>query len=162
MYMKNIKKIVSVLLCVLLLGASVSMIAFAEDAYTQAYTVRVADDCKKMIEIEPMGDSNSVPKGDSFRFGIRYLGSYRPDESTVIKAYPASYPFDLYYQDDDTTASYTLVPDEYGIYTIENVQEDWYVAVYSLSEGQISNVKGLLFNFLNAFLQLLRRIFGVA
>ena len=160
--MKSLKKILSVLLCALMLFSVVSVAAFAEDGYTQVYTVRVQDKYKNMIEIEPAIGDNTVAKGNNFRFGIKYLGSYRPDASTVIKAYPASFPFDLYYQDNDTTDIYTLTPDERGIYTIENVQEDWYVVVFNLSEERISSVKDMLFKFLNTFILFIKGLLGKA
>lgn len=162
--MKHMKKLLSVLLAALLLMTTVSVIAFAEDnsGYTQVYTVRVQEKYQKMIALEPAdGDENTVAKGGDFRFGVKYLGNYRPDSSTVIKAYPASFPYDLYYQDNDTTDIVTLTPDEYGIYTIPDVQEDWYVVVFSLQEGQISSLKDMLFKFLQTFLNFFKKLFNL-
>ena len=154
------KKILSVLLAVLLLGAClIPAFAAADEGYTQIYTVRVASAYAKMIEIEPVGEDNTVKQGDSFRFAVKYLGSYLPDVSTKIKAYPASYPHDLYFRDDDTTECYTLTCDELGIYTIENVQEDMYIVALSLQEKQFSNLKDMLFSFLNSILEFFRKIF---
>lgn len=159
------KKIVSLLLCVLVIFSSVCVIAFASETdkgYTKVYTVRVDDNSKNKIEIVGVKDTNYVTKGENFQFTVKYLGSYRPDETTVIKVYPASFPYDLYYRDNDETEIITLTPNEYGIYTIEDVQEDMYVAVFSVSANRLSGVKDLLVKFFESILHFFRNLFNIA
>ena len=157
------KKIVSVFMAALLLFATFGMIAAAADTtgYTHVYTVRVAPSSEGKIRVVGIkNELNEVPEGSAFDFTIEYLGSMRPDPSVLVKCYPASYPADLVATDKDV-ASITLVPDANGVYSIPNVREDYYVGVYNTaSKGQIANIKTMLFNFFQAFLEFFRKIFN--
>lgn len=151
------KKALSVLLAVLLLLSSVGMIAFAseeDDGFKAIYTVRAAEGSADKIKIVGVYGKNEVVEGETFYFTIDYLKNYRPDETTLIKAYPASYPADLVASYEDSTDIITLTPNpSTGIYSIPNVQEDWCVAVYSLEKQNLSSLKDMLLNFIRAILE---------
>lgn len=151
------KKTLSVLLAVLLFAMSFDFIVSAEDdgGYRPIYTVRVAPDCAKIISVVGVTGKNEVVAGDTFYFTIDYLGDNRPDKTSVIKAYPASFPADFVVTYEDSTDIITLTPDPAtGIYSIPNVQEDWYVVAYSVQEGGFADLKDFLYNLVQAIIQL--------
>lgn len=159
------KKILSVLLSVLLIFSAVSLIAFASEddtGYTQIYTVRVSDQSKSKIEIVSVTGVNVVSKGANFQFTVKYLGSYIPDATTEIRVFPDAFPQSLFYSDEDTDGIVTLIPDEYGIYTIENVQEDMCVDAFSLNDKKLPSVKDLIVSIFESILNFIRRIFNLA
>ncbi len=157
------KKVISVFLAALLLFGSVGMItALAADdqGFKPSHTVRVAPSCEGQIEIAGLEDpDNKVPDGQNFYFTIKYINNYKPDATVVVKCYPASYLPDLVVTPEDNTYITTLDPDEYGIYTIKNVTEDYYVAIYNMQTEQFSSLKTMLLEFFNAILNFFKRIF---
>lgn len=151
------KKSLSVILAVLLLLTSFGALALAagsDEGFNAIYTVRAAPDNAKDIKVVGVNGRNEVVEGDTFYFTIDYLGKNRPDQTTVIKAYPASFPADLVATYEDSTDIIILTPDpDTGIYSIPNVTEDWYVAAYSLQENNFAGLKDMLFNLFSAFLR---------
>gem|GEM_PF-1374333 len=159
------KKTLSVVLALLVLISGFTFIAFAEDdeGFKAIYTVRVADSSADMINVVGVYGKNEVVQGDTFYFTIDYLRNYRPDETTVIKAYPASYPADFVVTYEDSTEIITLTPDPAtGLYSIPNVQEDWYVAAFSLQESGFASLKDMLFRLFNAIIEFFRNLFNIA
>ena len=157
------KKIISVFLAALLLFCSVGVItvcAADDEGFTLSHTVRVASSCEGQIEIVGVEyPDNKVPHGHNFYFTIRYINGYQPDGTVVVKCYPASYMPDLVVTPEDNTYITTLDPDQYGVYTIQNVTEDYYVVIYNMQTEQFASLKTMLLDFFNAILNLLRRIF---
>ena len=158
------KKILSVFLAVLVLMSAFGMIAAAvgESGYIPVYTVSVNGDSAGKIDIIGLEDpNNTVVHGRPFYFTVEYLGGYRPDSTTVIKCYPASYMPDLVVTPEDSTEITTLTPDANGIYTIPSVTEDYYVGVYNVSTSQFASIKDMLVSFYNAFIALIKRLFNL-
>ncbi|MCH5197737.1 MAG: hypothetical protein J1E34_02415 [Oscillospiraceae bacterium] len=164
------KKIISVLLAALLLFSGISVIAIAADSddsgFKAVYTVRAADNSADKIRIVGVYGRNEVTAGETFYFTIDYLGRYRPDQTTVIKAFPASFPADLVGSYEDSTEIIIITPDpSTGIYAIPNVQEDWCIAAYSLQEDNFSSLKDMLMNLISAIVEFfanLKNLFGLA
>ena len=160
---KKMKKLISVFLAALMLSAF-SVIALADEGegFVPVYTVRVAENTKGKVDIVNIEDpnSNTVNKGRSFFFTLKYLKGYTPDGTVIVKAYPASYPAELVGTDKDV-ASVTLTPDENGVYCIPNVQEDYYVEVMNVTETQFSSLKDMLISFYNAILNLFKKLFNL-
>jgi hypothetical protein len=162
------KKTLSVFLAVLMLLLTASAAAFAAegDGFIQMHTVRVAPASEGKIEIvnvEANGDepaSNTVKHGGTFCFTVKYVGGYAPDDTTLIKCYPSSYPGDLVVTPEDSTEITTLTPDEYGVYTITNITEDYYVAAINAMPQQFSSLKQMLIDFFNAIRAFFARIFN--
>lgn len=158
------KKTLSVLLAALLLLSSLGFFALAADnneGFKPVYTIRAADNCADKIKIVGVYGKNEVTEGETFYFTIDYLGNYRPDETTLVKAYPASYPGDLVGTYEDTTEIITLTPDPAtGIYKIKDIHEDWCVAIYSLQETNFSSLKDMLISFLRAIAEFFANIFN--
>ena len=157
------KKVISVFLAVLELLRAFGMTAVAvgESGYIPVHTVHVNSDSEGKIAIIGIEDpNNTVPHGRPFYFTIQYLGGYRPDETTVIKCYPASYMPDLVVTEEDTTEIITLTPDGNGVYTIPSVTEDYYVGAYNLTTNQFAGIKDMLVQFFNAFIAFFKRIFN--
>ncbi len=155
------KKIVSVCLAALMIFSLFGMIAAAaDDGFTPAYTVRVAPSSQGMILVKGIeNETNTVPQGGTFYFTIEYQGSYRPDPSVLVKCYPASYPGELVGTAKDVE-SITLTPDEYGVYTIKNLNEDYYVGVYNATTSQFTSIKTMLMGFFQAILNFFKQIFN--
>ena len=157
------KKFLSVFLAALLLFLTCGMIAAAadNDGFTPVYTVRVAPDSVGKIKVIGYNETgaNTVVQGHAFYFTIEYQTGYSPDPTVLVKCYPASYPTELVGTPEDVE-SITLTPDANGIYTIPNVQEDYYVGVYNVARSsQISSIKTMLVRFWEAFLALFRKLF---
>ena len=160
------KKTLSVFLAVLMLLLTASAAAFAAegDGFIQMHNVRVAPASEGKIEIvKANGDepaSNTVKHGGTFCFTVKYVGGYAPDDTTLIKCYPSSYPGDLVVTPEDSTEITTLTPDEYGVYTITNITEDYYVAAINAMPQQFSSLKQMLIDFFNAIRAFFARIFN--
>lgn len=159
----NMKKTVSVFLAVLLVFSALAVIAFAADdnsGFTPVYTVRTDSSSKgkvKIVSVETP-DSNTVAEGRTFYFTLEYQKGYTPDASVVVKAYPASFPAELVGTDKDVS-SVTLTPDQYGVYSIANVREDYYVSVHNVSEAGMASIKQMLFDLFQAILNFFKNIF---
>ena len=157
------KKIISVLLAAVMLFGMCAVIALADEGegYVPVYTVRVDSATEGKVAIVNVEDpnSNTVNKGRSFFFTLQYQKGYSPDGTVVVKAYPASYLPDLVVTYEDSTEMITLEPDANGVYCIPNVQEDYYVRVFNVTETQFSSLKDMLINFFNAIITFFKNIF---
>ncbi len=157
------KKIISVFLAALLLLSSVGIVtvcAADDQGFKPSHTVRVASSCEGQIEIVGVEyPDNKVPDGHNFYFTIRYINGYMPDATVVVKCYPASYMPDLVVTPEDNTYITTLDPDQYGVYTIQNVTEDYYVVIFNMQTEQFASLKTMLLDFFNAIMNFFKRIF---
>ena len=155
------KKLISVVLAAILLLASVSVIAFAADGdgFLPVYTVRVAPGSEGKIRVVGIENpNNTVVEGKTFYFTIEYEKGYSPDATVQVKYYPASYPGELVGTEKDVSAT-VITPDSYGVYSIPNVTEDYYVGVYNATETQFSSLKTMLINLFEAVMNLFKRLF---
>lgn len=156
------KKIISVFLAAIMLLGAFSILALADEGegFVPVCTVRVAANTQGKVSIVNLEDptTNTVNKGRPFYFTLQYNKGYAPDETVIVKAYPASFPAELVGTDKDV-ASVTLVPDDQGVYCIPEVNEDYYVEVMNVTETQFSSLKDMLLNMFRAIMELFQKLF---
>ena len=156
------KKLISVVLAAVLMLTCLSAIAFAAegDGFTHVYTVRVAPASEGAVRVVGVESAdNTVVEGRTFYFTIEYERGYAPDVTVQVKCYPASYPGELVGTDKDV-ASTLLTPDAYGVYSIPNVREDYYVGVYNVTETQFASLKTMLINLFETIINFFKRMFN--
>lgn len=160
------KKIISVLLAALLLCGVFAVAAFAEDeiGYTAVYTVGISEWNEGQVLLTPAeGYGAEVEKGASYKFTLEAYNGYKFDKTTVVKILPAkSYGPDIVLTNLDAGYGEIITPDEKGVYTIDNVEEDVVVAVYNLQNGNLPEIKDFLYDMFHFFLQLFQWFFGLS
>lgn len=96
--------------------------------------------------------------GRDFVFALAAVGSYRFDQTTCIKTFPAGYETQIL---QGEILGETLDPDADMLYTIPAVSCDTVIQAYNIQPDSISNVKDFLMNMGKFFRDLIIWFFGL-
>ena len=154
------KKVLAIILAVITTFSALSIVAFANDAFTESYSVTVAPDCSSKLAITSLTGSSYVVEGGTFKFTAEAVNGYVFDQTTVLKVANTHYEADVVLG-VESEYGYIIYPDKDGVYTIENVEEDLYIYVANLEKAAFADLKDFFLNMFNFFLDLMKWFFGI-